>query len=52
MMSTLIVIVSYSSGMPVLYFVGAFFFGATYLVNKTVLFKYYQKSLTLNRVVP
>lgn len=52
MMSTLLVVVSYSSGMPILYFVGAFFFGVTYLVNKTVLIKYYQKSLSLNRVVP
>ena len=52
MMSTLLVVVSYSGGMPVLYLVGALFFGVTYLVNKVVLFKFYQKSLTLNRVVP
>lgn len=52
MMASLLVVVTYSSGMPVLYMVGALFFGMTYIVNKLVLFKYYQKSLTLNRVVP
>lgn len=38
MMSTLLVITTYSSGMPILYLVGAFFFSATYLVNKLVIF--------------
>ena len=52
MMSTLMVLLTYSSGMPVLYFVGTVFFFMTYYVNKIVLFKYYQKSLDLNRVVP
>jgi hypothetical protein len=52
MMSTLLVITTYSSGMPILYLVGAFFFSATYIVNKVVIFQYYQRSLTLNRVVP
>lgn len=52
MMSTLMVLLTYSSGMPVLYVVGAIFFFMTYLANKVVLFKFYQKSLDLNRVVP
>jgi hypothetical protein len=51
-MSTLMVILSYSSGLPVLYIIGAIFFFFTYYVNKIVLYKYYQKSLDLNRVVP
>jgi hypothetical protein len=51
-MSTLLVLLSYSSGMPVLYIIGAIFFLFTYQVNKIVLYKYYQKSLDLNRVVP
>jgi hypothetical protein len=51
-MSTLLVMLSYSSGMPVLYIIGAIFFLFTYQVNKIVLYKYYQKSLDLNRVVP
>ena len=52
MMSTLMVLITYSSGMPVLYIVGAIFFGLTYKVNKLVIIKYYQKTLSLNRVVP
>ena len=52
MMSTLLVIVCYSSGLPVLYIVGVIFFTATYLVNKLMIIKFYQKTLTLNRVVP
>ena len=51
-MSTLLVLLSYSSGMPVLYIIGAIFFLFTYFVNKLVLFKYYQRTLDLNRVVP
>lgn len=52
MMSTLLVIVTYSSGMPVLYLVGSVFFGVTYFVNKALIITFYQKTLTLNRVVP
>ena len=51
-MSTLMVLLSYSSGMPVLYIIGAIFFLFTYFVNKLVLYKHYQKTLDLNRVVP
>ena len=52
MMSTMLVLATYSSGMPILYIIGAVFFGFTYYVQKFVLVKYYTKSLTLNRVVP
>jgi hypothetical protein len=52
MMSTIFVIITYSSGMPVLYLVGLIFFVLTYSVNKVLIFKFYKKSLTLNRVVP
>lgn len=52
MMSTMFVLATYSSGMPILYIVGAMFFGITYIVQKFVLLKFYTKSLTLNRVVP
>ena len=52
MMSTLLVVVCYSSGLPVLYIVGFMFFGATYLVNKVMILKFYTKTNTLNRVVP
>ena len=38
MMSTLMVLLTYSSGMPVLYIVGAVFFFMTYYVQKLVLF--------------
>ena len=52
MMSILLVVVCYSSGLPVLYIVGFLFFTVTYNVNKVMMLKFYQKSLTLNRVVP
>lgn len=52
MMSILLVCMSYSSGMPILY-VGAFFyFAATYIVNKVMLFQYYKKTTTLDRTLP
>jgi len=38
MMSTLLIIVTYGSGMPILYLVGALFFSVTYMTNKLVLF--------------
>ena len=52
MMSTLLVIVCYSSGLPVLYIMGFIFFTTTYNVSKFMIIKFFQKSLTLNRVVP
>jgi hypothetical protein len=38
MMSTLLVCVSFSTGMPVLYVVAFIFFSFTFLVNKVLLF--------------
>jgi len=32
MMSTMLVLATYSSGMPILYIIGALFFGVTYYV--------------------
>lgn len=52
MISTLLIICAYSSGMPILYLIGFFFAALTYLVNKLVLFKFYQKTLTLDRLLP
>ena len=52
MISTLLVICAYSGGMPILYIIGFVFFGLTYIVNKLVLFRFYQKTLTLNRLLP
>jgi hypothetical protein len=52
MTSTLLVCLSFSSGMPILYFVAFLFYTITYLINKVMLFTYYQKTTVLNRVVP
>lgn len=52
MISTLLIICSYSSGMPVLYIIGFFFFSFSYAVNKLVIFKFYQKTLTVDRLLP
>ena len=52
MMSTLFVIIMYSSGMPILYAIGFFFFIITYFVNKLLLLKYYKKSSSSTRAVP
>ena len=41
MMSTLLVILSFSGAMPVLYILGIMFYSMTYFVNKVVLFKFY-----------
>ena len=38
--------------MPVLYVVGFLFFFITFITNKFALIHYYQKTNTLNRVVP
>ena len=43
MMSTLFVILMYSSGMPILYFLGAVFYFVTYKVNKFLLIHYYKR---------
>lgn len=52
MMSIVMVCLSYSSGMPIIYFVGFMYFLLTFLVNKVMLFKFYQKTNTLSRVIP
>ena len=52
MMSTLLVCLSFSAGMPVLYVVAFVFFAVTFFINKVLLFQFYQKTNTLNRVVP
>jgi hypothetical protein len=41
MMSTLLVITTYSSGMPILYLVGSFFFCSTFFVNKILIISFY-----------
>ena len=52
MMSTLLVILTFSSGMPILYVIGFIFFFTTFVTNKLALFKYYQKTTTLSRFIP
>jgi hypothetical protein len=52
MMSTLFVIIMYSSGMPIMYLNGFIFYAVTYLINKYLLIKFYQKSRTLTRSIP
>ena len=52
MMSTLFVILMYSSGMPVLYIIGSIFFTMTYMIEKFLIINYYKKSQSLKRIVP
>ena len=52
MMSTVFVIMLWSSGMPILYFIGFIFFSATYLTNKLLLIKFYLRTLTNSRIIP
>lgn len=52
MMSTMFVILLYSSGMPILYFIGMIFFGITYFINKGLIIKYYRFSTTLSKTIP
>ena len=53
MMSTLFVLLFYSSGMPVLYLLGLLFFAVTYFVNKMLFFNYYQRTdSSLSRDLP
>ena len=52
MMSTIFVLILYSSGMPVLYPIGFIFFWTTYMVNKLLIIKFYQKMVTLTRTIP
>lgn len=52
MMSTFLVIVFYSPGMPVLYIFGFVFFTATFLVHKILLIQFYKKTPTFTREIP
>mmetsp|Transcript_5131 Transcript_5131/g.7847 ORF Transcript_5131/g.7847 Transcript_5131/m.7847 type:complete len:137 (+) Transcript_5131:5435-5845(+) len=52
MMSTLFVILMYSSGMPILYVVGAFFYMFTFYTSKMLIIKFYRTSTTLSRTIP
>jgi hypothetical protein len=52
MMSTLFVVIMYSSGMPIMYLNGFIFYLVTYLINKYLLINFYQKSRTLTRSIP
>jgi len=52
MMQTVFVIFTYSSGMPILYLVGAFFCTFTYIIMKFLLLKYYRRSTTVTRTIP
>jgi cytochrome b subunit of formate dehydrogenase len=52
MMSTLFVILSYSSGMPVLYVVGVIFYTITFFVSKLLILKFYRKSTNLSKTIP
>jgi hypothetical protein len=52
-MSTLFVVLFYSSGMPILYLLAVVFFTFTYLANKLLFFNYYQKTdHSLSRDLP
>ena len=52
MMSTLFIIMMYSSGMPIIYFVGMFWFTIMYIINKLLIVKYYQTTMTFTRIIP
>lgn len=52
LMSHLLILITFSSGMPNLYFVGFLFFGFTFLVEKWNLVLILKKTTTLNRVIP
>ena len=52
MMSTLFVIMMYSSGMPLLYAIGIVFYTVTYLLHKLLIIKFFKKSTTSTRTIP
>ena len=52
MMSTLFIIMVYSSGMPIIYLVGMFWFTMMYMINKLLILKYYQTTMTFTRIIP
>ena len=47
MMSTIFVVIPYSSGMPIQYGIGLIFFYFTFKTNKTLLIKYYKRTDTV-----
>ena len=47
MMSTIFVVIPYSSGMPIQYAIGLIFFYFTFKTNKTLLIKYYKRTDTV-----
>jgi len=52
-MSSLFVLIFFSSGMPVMYLLGTIFFTLTYIINKVLFLQYYQKTeTTLSREIP
>ena len=53
MASTFIVIIIYSSGMPIMYIIGVAFFTVTYFNEKWLLFNFYKRTEgNLNKVIP
>lgn len=53
MTSTFIVLIIYSSGMPIMYIIGVAFFTVTYLNEKWLLFYFYKRTESrLNKVIP
>jgi len=52
MMSTLFVIQLFCSGMPVMYMIGAVFYTVTFIINKVLILKFYNKSRTFTRTIP
>ena len=51
MVSTLVICIMFSAGMPALYLVGFLYFSVTYLVNKVGIVSYYIKSTSLGRTL-
>ena len=47
MMSTIFVVIPYSSGMPIQYVIGTLFFYITFKTNKILLIKYYKRTDTV-----
>jgi len=52
MMSTIFVILLFSSGMPVLYFIGMIWFTVSYLAYKLLILKFYKTTVTMNSIIP
>mmetsp|Transcript_33845 Transcript_33845/g.52183 ORF Transcript_33845/g.52183 Transcript_33845/m.52183 type:complete len:96 (-) Transcript_33845:27-314(-) len=51
MMTMLFVVMTFSSGMPILYVVGFVYFLGIFFVNKFLLVRFYKKSSSLTRTV-